>query len=325
MFAYFNIFIVWGTTFLANTCALQSFPPFILSGFRFFVAGLLIMSWQYLKGEKLISLVNWGKNTIAGILILTGGTGLVIWGQQYVSSSEAAISLATGPFLFIAFDRKNWKNYFSDKFIPIGLIVGFTGLVIFLKSSMDSPEQTSNITMRILAFIILGVSSICWVLGSLYSKNYPAKGQSTFMNIAQQLIAAGVISFIIAAFNNNEWKQFSVSAINPLAFAGLGYLILFGSTIAYISYIWLLSVKPAALVGTHNYINPIVAVMVGLFFTSEAITGLQIYGLLTILLGMLLTNVTSYFRISEQTKAKIKRQAKNIKNAGILYKPITEF
>lgn len=304
--AFTNIYVIWGVTFLAISFGLQGFPPFVLSGLRFFAAGLLMMGYLLAKGEKASSLVNWKKNAITGILILTGGTGLVAWGEQYISASEAAIAAATGPFWLIAIDRKNWKRYYADKLIPLGLLTGFAGLLLFLNGSVHNLSiHTSNNSMRIAAFAVLTLGSVSWVLGSLYSKNNPAD-HSTFMNIAQQLIMAGLASFVIAFFRR-EWTQFSVSEIPLQAWLGLAFLILLGSLVTYMSYIWLLSVKPAALVSTHTYINPIVTVFAGWIATRQMINPVQLLGLFIILSGVLLTNASKYFRVSVRAKVKIRR------------------
>ncbi|MEJ5102569.1 EamA family transporter [Chryseobacterium sp. MYb328] len=320
--AFTNIYVIWGITFLAISFGLKGFPPFILSGLRFLVAGILMIGYLLSKGEKANSLINWKKNAITGVLILTGGTGLVAWGEQYVTASEAAISIATGPFWFIAIDRKNWKYYFSDKFIPIGLAIGFVGLIFFLKGSVNSTaaHAAADPQLRITAFVVLGLSSIAWVLGSLYSKKNPAS-QSTFMNIAQQLIVAGITAFLIALFRG-EWNDFSVSNVPVSAWAGVLFLIFFGSIVAYLSYIWLLSVKPAALVSTHTYINPIITVIAGWVVANQSINGGQLYGLAIILLGVLLTNVTKYFKLSKRSKVKIRRFKRFFNRAGRRYQPI---
>ena len=154
--AFANIYIIWGLTFIAISFGLKGFPPFILSGFRFFAAGLLMFGYLRIKGEKASSLTNWRKNAITGILILTGGTGLVGWGEQYVSAPEAAIAIATGPFWFITIDKKNWKKYFSDKWIPIGLLLGFLGLIVFLGGSVFGNHYVNEIplSLRIIAFVM---------------------------------------------------------------------------------------------------------------------------------------------------------------------------
>jgi drug/metabolite transporter (DMT)-like permease len=290
--AFAGIYIIWGSTFLAISYGLKSFPPFILSGSRFAVAGLILLLWRKAKGESIGSLSDWKKNAITGILILTGGTGLVAWGEQYVTSTEAAIAIATGPFWIIAIDRKNWSTYFSNKLIIGGLLIGFAGLILFLKGSIATAHAQADGGMRILAFAILAVSSVSWVLGSLYSKNNPA-GKSTFMNISQQLLVAGTASFIVATFRG-EWFGFSIADITTESWSGLAFLVFFGSIIAYVSYIWLLSVKDPVLVSTHTYINPIVAVILGWIIAGESISGIQFAGLAVILSGVLLTNFSRY-------------------------------
>jgi drug/metabolite transporter (DMT)-like permease len=321
--AYANIYVIWGITFLAISFGLEGFPPFILTGFRFLAAGTIVFGYLLAKGEKANSILNWKKNAITGTLILTGGTGLVGWGEQYVSAAEAAIAIATGPFWFVAIDKKNWKNYFADKFIPIGLVIGFTGLIIFLNGSVSDATHSTSSTLRMIAFVVLALSSILWVLGSLHSKNNPSS-HSKFMNIAQQLITAGIASFIVALVRG-EWNGFSFAIVPTSAWLGLIFLIVFGSLVAYISYIWLLSVQPAALVSTHTYINPIVTVIAGWVISNQIINLNQSYGLVIILFGVLLTNTSKYFKLSNRSKVKIRRTRRILISIGQPYKPITQF
>lgn len=319
--AFASIYIIWGSTFLAVSYGLQSFPPFLLSGLRFLIAGIILFIWQKSKGEKVSNLQNWKRNGITGILILIGGTGLVAWGEQYISSTEAAIAIATGPFWFIALDRKNWSNYFSDKTIVTGLIIGFSGLLVFLKGSVSGATISTDGLSRIIAFIVLAISSISWVLGSLYSKNNPGS-QSRLMNISQQLLIAGIVSTLFSGAKG-EWYQFSFSEVNLYAWLGLGFLIFFGSIVAYISYIWLLTVKEPVLVSTHTYINPIVAVLVGWIIAGEKISSLQFLGLIVILSGVVLTNLSN-IKINKRTKVKIRKWNQTFIRISNPYKHITQ-
>lgn len=312
--AFANVYIIWGATFLAIAYGLQGFPPFILSGLRFVGAGIILFVWRTLQGEKLPTFSDWTKNGIAGILILTGGTGLVSWGEQFVSSTEAAIVSATGTFWFIAIDKKNWKVYFSDKLILIGLIIGFIGLLVFLQGSATTTHTTADNTVRLTAFAILGISSIFWVVGSLFSKNNKTNN-STFSNISQQLLVAAFVSFAIGAIRG-EWQDFSFFDVGYLAWLGLGFLVIFGSLIAYISYIWLLTVQPPALVSTHTYINPIVAVLLGWLLANETISTLQFSGLMIILFGVLLTNLVNY--LPSRTRAMLRKTYQQTKKHGVL-------
>jgi len=307
--AFASVYIIWGSTFLAISYGLRGIPPFLLSGLRFSIAGLLLLLWRFSRKEQARSRINWTRNGITGILILTGGTGLVAWGEQYISATEAAIAIATGPFWFIALDRKNWSSYFSNLTTIAGLITGFAGLLLFFADSIGGTQQQSNNTARILAFGVLALSSVSWVLGSLYAKRRRAD-HSTFMNIAQQLLIAGVAALSISAARG-EWQNWAPARVPLQSWLGLAFLVLLGSIVAYLSYIWLLSVKSPVLVSTHTYVNPIVAVAVGWLFIDEHMSLIQLAGLAVILAGVLLTNASGY-KLSKRFRVRVRRSFKTL-------------
>lgn len=307
--AFASVYLIWGTTFLAISYGLKGIPPFLLSGLRFSIAGIVLLFWRFSRKESAGSRVNWTRNGITGILILTGGTGLVAWGEQYISATEAAIAIATGPFWFIALDRKNWNSYFSNLTTVAGLIMGFAGLLLFFADSIGTTRQQANNTVRVLAFGVLALSSVSWVLGSLYAKRRRAD-HSTFMNIAQQLLIAGVAALAISAVRG-EWRDWTPAEVPLQSWLGLAFLVLLGSIVAYLSYIWLLSVKSPVLVSTHTYINPIVAVLAGWLFIDEHMSLIQLAGLAVILAGVLLTNASGY-KLSKRFRVRIRRSFKTL-------------
>jgi len=305
LLAFLSIYVIWGTTFLAIHYGLKGFPPFILSGFRFLIAGVILLLWLYfVKGEKPFSAYAWKRNTVSGFLILTIGVGAVTWAEQYISSTEAAIIIASEPFWFILVDKRNRSFYLNNKLAITGLLIGFAGLLLFFKDSLAVSAATDSLaTIRTISFVLLVVTALVWVMGSLYSKK--TTGESLFMNVAQQLIIGGATSLLIATING-EWNQLNIEAVPSDAWAGLLYLIVFGSIIAYMSFIWLLSVKPAALVSTHTFVNPLVAVAAGVFISGETITTGQAAGVVIILVGVIITNVVQY-EVPKRTKVKIRR------------------
>lgn len=306
-FAFTAIFIIWGSTFLAIAFGLRGFPPFLLSSLRFLIAGIILILLRVIKGESVTNIRDWKRNAVPGILILTAGTGLVAWSEQYVSSAEAAVMGATAPFWFIAIDRANWKFYLSDKLTTSGLLGGFAGLLLFVAGSMSAIHATGTQHIRIMAFIVLGLSAVSWVLGSLYSKRKPAGG-SNVLNAGQQLIIGGLSSLIIS-ISKNEPAGFSFASVPFEAWLGLLFLIVMGSIIAYQSYIWLLSVRPPAIVSVHTYVNPVVAVIIGALFLGEQISGAQVIGLTIILTGVLMTNISRY-KIKVRTKVRIRQKTR---------------
>ncbi|PSR53104.1 EamA family transporter [Adhaeribacter arboris] len=288
--AFANIYIVWGSTYLAIVFGLDGIPPFILSFLRFLTAGLILFSWCLLKGEAFPTFKNWGRNTLCGSLMLVGGSGLVTWAEQFISSGSAAIIIATEPFWFILLDKKCWSTYFSQKLIIAGLLIGFFGVILFF---VQSGNAASSSSAQLTAYLVLLGSSVSWVVGSLLSKRGTGNSDSTIMTTAEQLMAAGMVSLLISLFTK-EWPGFSFAEVSLQAWGGLLFLIVMGSLVAYLSFVWLISVRPPALVSTHTYINPVVAVFLGGLFAAEKITLVQVGALLVILLGVLLTNIPGY-------------------------------
>jgi len=292
-FAFFSIYIVWGTTYLAVIFGLKGFPPFILSALRFFNAGLIVFIFCVIKREKLPAKSIISVCIISGCLMLIGGSGIIAWCEKYVSSGHAATIMATTPFLFILLDRKRWASYFKNKLVIAGLVIGFLGLVLFVRSAAPTVTTAADDTMLLITNIVLLLSAVSWVLGSLYAKRKLVSSDSNMMTTSLQLIAAGVGCTVVAAFTS-EFKEFSISTIPVSAWGGLLYLIIFGSVIAYLAFTWLLSIRPPAVVSTHTYINPVVAVLLGWIIADEKLTHMQIVGLVIILAGMLLVNLPKY-------------------------------
>ena len=289
LFAFFNIYIIWGSTYLAVAFGLKGFPPFILVGLRYLIAGLILLAYCKIKGEKLPLKKLLIKQALSGILMLVGGTGMIAWAEQYITSGQAAILVATEPLLFLLLDKKNWNLYFSNKLILAGLLIGFTGIFLFLKTDN---LQVSHSTISVIATFIVLLSAVWWVLGSLNINN--SKGESSvMMNTSMQLLPAAVVSGLIAVFTG-EISSFSFSKVTDEAWLGLLFLIVFGSLIAYLSFVWLITQRPLALISTHTYVNPVVAVFLGWLFANEQLVKGQLAGLVVILIGIVLVNLPEY-------------------------------
>jgi drug/metabolite transporter (DMT)-like permease len=288
-FAFFNIYIIWGSTYLAVAYGLKSFPPFILVSLRYLAAGLIMLAWCKLKGEKLPETKFMLRQALSGTLMLVGGTGMIAWAEQYISSGQAAILVATEPLMFLLVDRKRWSEYFSNKYILGGLVIGFTGIFLFLKLGVAVVNPSP---MATIASIVVLFSAMLWVFGSLITKDSKGKS-STVMNASIQLLAAGISSAIIA-FCKSEQVGFSFGEVTLQAWAGLIFLIVMGSLVAYLSFIWLINIKPPAIISTHTYVNPVVAVFLGWLLINESVNIAQLLSLIVILVGILLVNVPGY-------------------------------
>lgn len=284
--AFAAIYLIWGSTYLAILFGLKTMPPFIMSGIRFAIAGAILLAWRLAQGERATSKPTL-QNAVAGIFMLFGGTGAVVWVEQHITSGMAAIIVAGMPLWFVLLDYRQWSYNFSQKLVLGGVAIGFIGvLTLFGSDSGQFSEKT------IFAILVLLVGCISWAGGSLYLK-YNTNSQSSMMNAGVQMLAAGLFSLLFGAATG-ETQTFSFAAVSTESWLGLAYLITFGSLLGYLSYVWLLSVRPVVQVGTYAYVNPVVAVMLGWMFANEPFSGRQLVALGVILAGVLLINLPKY-------------------------------
>jgi drug/metabolite transporter (DMT)-like permease len=286
--AFAAVYLIWGSTYLGILLAIKTIPPFLMAGSRFFIAGLLLLVWALLKGEQIPDKSSLWKISLSGILMLSIGNASLAWVEQYLPSGLAAIIVAMVPLWFVLLDKRQWKFYFSNKQIIIGLIIGFAGVIVLF--SGKSAASLFADKMKLISLIALLIACISWTAGSLYSKYQKIQG-STLMKVAIQMIAASLIIFI-AGFIFNEQKNFSIANVSGESVAALIYLIIMGSLVAYMAYIWLLSIRPASLVGTYAYVNPVVAVFLGWLIANESISVQKIIGLLIIIAGLVIVNIS---------------------------------
>jgi len=282
--AFAAIYIIWGSTYTAILFALKSIPVFMMSGTRFFIAGLILYTWCRSQGQSTPKLNSVAQISFSGILMLFFGTGAVAWVEQYIPSGLAAIIVATVPLWFVIIDKHHWAFHFSNKWIITGLLIGFAGVLLLFADGKTL--NFSGDRMKVISFFVMIGGSISWAIGSLFSKYKKVEGTPA-MKAAIQMMAAGTVFFIVSIVSG---EKVILSNISLSSIFGLLYLIGMGSLVGYMAYIWLLGVRPPSLVGTYAYVNPVVAVFLGWLIIHEQITRQQIIALIVILIGVLLVN-----------------------------------
>jgi drug/metabolite transporter (DMT)-like permease len=292
MLAFATVYIVWGSTYFFIQRAITGFPPFLLGALRFLIAGTIMLIWTKLRGEQLFVARTIGHAAVSGFLMLTIGTGAVIWVEQYLPSAMVAIMVSSGPIWFILLDKPKWAVNFKSKATIGGLVLGFAGVMLLFSEKIARVFSTGGNNHELEAIGILIAGSMAWAGGSLYSK-YNSGGSPVLVNSAWQIFAAGV-AFVPGSIIRGEWQQVNWHAIPTNAWLSLFYLVFMGSIAAFSAYVWLLQVRSAAQVSTHAYVNPVVAVLLGMLFAGEHISLLQIAGLVTILTSVLIINLVKY-------------------------------
>lgn len=288
--AFAVVYIVWGSTYYFIKEALNGFPPFILGAVRFLVAGVIILLWAAVKGNKIFDKKLLPHAAVSGILMLFVGNGMVIWVEQSVPSGMAAIMVSSAAFWFVILDKPKWQKNFSNTNTILGLVFGFIGVILLFWEKISGSSFSRD--KEALGMLLLSFSVIAWAGGSLYSKYYTS-GTSPIVNTGWQIMFAG-LAFVPGIFLLGEQKHFHSSAIPPFAWFSLVYLVVMGSIAAYSAYVWLLNNRPATQVSTYAYVNPVVAVLLGLIFAGEKITIFPVIGLTVILGSVLLLNLSAY-------------------------------
>lgn len=289
--AFATVYVVWGSTYFFIQKAIQGFPPFYMGALRFWVAGLILLGWSAWVGDTLF---NWNQlkpSVISGILLLFVGNGTVIWAEQYLPSALVAILISSSPIWFVVLDKGNWRVNFNNKSTISGLLVGFAGVIILFYENITDAFSSSGTSVQMAGMALVVLGTMAWAGGSLYSKYYATS--SARVNSAWQMMAAALV-FTIVSLIRQEPSQFNLALVPAGAWLAVVYLIVFGSVAAYSAYVWLLQVRPATQVSTYAYVNPVVAVLLGVFLANEKITLIQVGGLIIILLSVLLINLNKY-------------------------------
>ena len=289
--AFATVYIVWGSTYFFIAVALRHFPPMILGALRFIAAGGILMIWTLLQGERPGTWKQIKPAVITGLLLLLVGNGAVILAEQWLPSSLVAILISSSPFWFVILDFPNWKENLSNRSVISGLIFGFIGVSLMFGEKVIGAMSSRGFNNDIFGLFILLIGTMSWAGGSLYSKHHSSG--SPVSNSAWQMLAAGV-AFIAGSFITNKWSGVEWSRVSPASWFALIYLVLLGSVAAFSAYVWLLQVRPAAQVSTYAYVNPVIAVLLGVAFAHEHMSAIQIAGLAVILVSVLLINLARY-------------------------------
>jgi drug/metabolite transporter (DMT)-like permease len=279
--AFAIVYVVWGSTYLAIRVGVATLPPALFAGARFLAAGVLLAAYARFTGQHFPrDRSEWKTIAVAAVFLLVGANGLVVWGEQWVPSNQAALIAATVALWLAGLGALGPQGEsFSSRRLA-GLLSGFAGVAVLMWPADGFVLTHFGAQLAIL------LAALSWAAGSIYMKR---RRPSTppLMAAAMQSLVAGVLLGAIG-LADGEAGRWSWEGNALLA---LLYLIVFGSCFAYAAYVWLLhEVSPTAL-GTYAYVNPAVAVVLGGWLLGETLNGAQMVGMLVVLLGVLLVSL----------------------------------
>jgi drug/metabolite transporter (DMT)-like permease len=259
--ALIAVYLIWGSTYLAIRYAVETMPPFLMAAVRFIVSGGFLYALRRFNGDPAPQSAEWRSAAIIGIFLLVGGNGSVVWAQQYVASSLAALLVATVPLWMVSMDAFRPRGRRPGLLAVAGILIGFGGVVLLIRSVAGAADTTS---LPAAAALIL--ASLTWSIGSLYGRTATLPA-SQLLGTAMEMLAGGAALLLIAIVAG-EWNDLDIATVSRRSALALIYLTVIGSS-AFVAYVWLLRVAPTPLVATYAYVNPLVAVLLGYFIARE--------------------------------------------------------
>lgn len=275
--AFAAVYIFWGSTYLAIKYAIETLPPFLMAGARFVFAGAVLMLWARLaKDYERPKAAHWKTSFVVGTLLLLGGNGGVVFAEHYISSSLAALLVATEPFWIVLLSWLWLKGARPNMKAVSGIAVGFFGVWLLINGQTSEVAAGDSGTMQLFGTIAVIAAAFSWATGSIYGLRAPVP-RSSIQTAGMQMVAGGTVLLFVSLLAG-EWTSFNIAAVSANSWFGLIYLIIFGSLVGFTAYSWLLKNAQPAMVATYAYVNPIIAVFLGWLVAGESFTGQMLLG-----------------------------------------------
>ena len=275
--AWAAICLIWGTTYLAIRIGVHDFPPVLFAGLRWLIAGPILILVLKLRGYKLPEIKDLKHLAVVGILLLGFGNGLVVYAEQWLPSGLTALLITTVPLWVVGIESTLPSGPKINFKIILGLVFGLFG--VFLIFGLDLKSLFNSASF--IGVIALLFGDLCWSSGTLYSK-YKKVSTHPLMGAAVQMLVAG-IALTLLGLIKGEASALHLTQNGVLAFL---YLLVFGSFIAYGSYIYAIAHLPVSFVSTYAYINPVIALFLGWLILDEKLDFTTIIAAVIILIGV---------------------------------------
>lgn len=299
--AFAAVYIFWGSTYLAIKYAIETLPPFLMAGARFVVAGSILLVWARFSADyEKPTAAHWKTSFIVGTLLLLGGNGGVVFAEHYISSSLAALLVATEPFWIVLLSWLWLKKPRPNLKVVSGLAIGFSGVWLLI-SGQGASGATNGGSMQFFGAIVVMIAGLSWATGSIYGLRASVP-KSSLLTAGMQMFTGGLVLLLVGLIAG-EWKQFQIAEVSTNSWLGFVYLIVFGSLISFTAYSWLLKNAPPAQVATYAYVNPIIAVFLGWLIAGESFTTQMLVGAAVIVGSVaLITSTNAEHKESEESE-----------------------
>jgi drug/metabolite transporter (DMT)-like permease len=270
--ALWTVYLVWGSTYLAIRVVVHpttgaAVPPLLGAGARFCLGGLLMLAITVRRPAPdglpdPLGLKQWAAAAVVGTALLLGGNGLVSIAEKRVASGPAAVIIATVPIWATLIGAAVGREAIRRRH-ALGLGLGFAGVAILVLGSGGGRLDAVGV-------LVLVTAALAWSAGSVWSRTAPLVRRPLVMTGMEML--SGGVACLVAGLASGELSQLHLAEVDARSWFALAYLVVFGSMLAYTAYVWLLGNAPLSLVTTYAYVNPLVAVLLGVVLLGEHFT-----------------------------------------------------
>ncbi|MCU7239628.1 drug/metabolite exporter YedA [Pseudomonas peradeniyensis] len=283
--AFLALYLVWGSTYLFIRIGVESWPPMLMAGVRFVIAGSLLYGFLRWRGVPAPTWPQWRAAGAIGFLLLSCGNGGVTLAEHAgVASGVAALAVATVPLFTLVFGL--FFGHRNSRLEWAGIALGLVGIGML---NMGSNLQASPMGAALILF-----AAAAWAFGSVWSKSLPLPQGA--MASAAEMLVGGAALLIGSAVSGERLTQMPTAA----GWGALAYLVFFGSILAFSSYMYLLKhVRPAAAT-SYAYVNPAVAVLLGIVFAGEQIGAEECVAMAVIIGAVVLIGLPQWRKAPEQ-------------------------
>ncbi len=287
------VYLVWGTTYFALDVAMQSMPPMLMNGARFMTAGMVMLALAKWQGLSWPTALQWRDSALIGTLMAFGAMGLVVVAQKLgIGSGLMATVVTTMPMWLALWTR--WGGEPVPRTSWLGLVLGATGALVL---ALEGDFSTT-----LLGTLCAFGAPLCWSLGSYASRKLTLPAPA--MASGAQWLIGGCVGMVVALTLEPGSAQFDVRTVTSTSWLAWSYLVIMGTLVTLNAYLWLLKNTTAALAGSYSFVNPVVALCVGVVLGGERLTGwvfvampLILLALALILYGPLLTRYLKRRRV----------------------------
>lgn len=281
LLSYLAIFVIWGSTFLAIRMAVSSIPPLLMMGARCAAAGALLLAVAMIRRDRPAAR-DWGPGLAAGAVMFGLPYAALGWAEVRISSGMAALLVATLPLWLVVIE---WARSGRPTARTLGgLALGLVGVIVLVADSLSVPASLAPM------IAIIG-GELAWALGSVYLQ--PRLPRPVALNAGMPLFVGGIL-LLLSSAAVGELRQFDARAVTVASLASVAYLIVFGSIVAFSAYVFLLQHAPASRISTHAYVNPLIAVALGVAAGGEPLTTSIVVASLVIASGVALVLSTAH-------------------------------